>query len=191
MNSLAILIAIFFGPVSALLASRALDRLRERRKARVELYHTVMANRATWLSFDSLRALNSIDVVFNRKKDEPVRDAWQKVISHVYTKRPEPSTEEGRAWDNRLEDLRADLYQKIGSAIGFNYDIDYIKTHRYYPQHHADAEVEWLQIRRLLLKLLSSEELAKRLNSLPEPSTEELLKGLSAGQAAAKKSDPS
>src|ERR1700740_1267128 len=117
-----VLAAIFFGPVSALLTSRLLDRLRERRKARVELYHTVMANRATWLSFDSLRALNSIDVVFNRKKDEPVRDAWQKVISHVYTKRPEPSTEEGRAWDNRLEDLRADLYQKIGSAVGFNYD---------------------------------------------------------------------
>ena len=65
--SIPVLAAIFFGPVSALLTSRVLDRLREKRKARRDLYFTVMAYRATWLYPDSLRALNSIDIVFHNK----------------------------------------------------------------------------------------------------------------------------
>lgn len=51
----------------------------------------------------------------------------------------------------------------------------------YYPQLHVDTEVEWIQIRKQLLKLLSSEELAKRLSSLG-PSTEEFLKQLGSNQ---------
>jgi hypothetical protein len=117
MSNLPILVAIFFGPVSALLASRALDRLREKRKARLNLYYTAMSYRvpAAWLHPDSLRALNNIDIVFSKRKDQPVRDAWAKVIAHAYTKRPdwEADQEGARQWDSRLLDLRADLYQLL------------------------------------------------------------------------------
>lgn len=112
MSSIPIWVAIFFGPVSALLASRALDRLREKRKARLELYHTAMSYRAAWLHPDSLRALNNIDIVFNKKKDEPVRFAWEKVLQHAYTKRPDAKADQAgaKAWDDRMWDLRVDLY---------------------------------------------------------------------------------
>jgi hypothetical protein len=55
---------------------------------------------------------------------------------------------------------------------------NYIKTHMYYPQLHVDAELEWIQIRKQLLRLLSSEELAKKLI----PSTEDLAKKLGTNQ---------
>lgn len=172
------LVAIFFGPVSALLVSRWLDRLREKRKARLDLYHAAMSYRASWLHPDSLRALNNIDIVFNEKKDQPVREAWEKVIAHAYTKRPVTEVE-GMAWDSRLWDLRVDLYQQLGMAVGFDHSLDYIKTHMYYPQLHVDAELEWIQIRKLLLKALSSPELMKKLSA--NPATEELARTLGAG----------
>jgi hypothetical protein len=180
--SIPVLVAIFFGPVSALMASRALDRLREKRKARVELYHTAMSYRAAWLHPDSLRALNNIDIVFSKNKDRPVREAWEKVLAHAYTKRPDAAADHAgaKAWDDRMMDLRVDLYQQLGTAVGFDYGVDYIKTHMYYPQLHVDAEVEWIQIRKLLLQLLSSDELAKRLKGLS--SAEELVQKLGTNQ---------
>ncbi len=178
MSNLPVLVAIFFGPVSALLVSRALDRLREKRKTRLELYHTAMSYRASWLHPDSLRALNNIDIVFNKRKDQPVREAWEKMLAHVATPRPE--NEAGaKKWDDRTLDLRVDLYQQLGAAVGFEHNLDYIKTHMYYPQYHVDAELEWLQIRRLILKLLSSDELIKKLKS---PTTDELAKQFATNQ---------
>jgi hypothetical protein len=159
MNSLPILVAIFFGPVSALMASRALDWLREKKKARLALYYTAMSYRATstWLHPDSLRALNNIDIVFSDKKDAPVRDAWAKVIAHAYTKRPDwvADQEGARQWDARLLDLRSDLYRLLSVSVGRDLSLDYIKTHIYYPEYHVNAELEWLQIRKQLSKILS------------------------------------
>jgi hypothetical protein len=159
MSSIPILVAIFFGPVSALMASRALDRLREKKKSRLALYYTLMSYRAnsTWLHPDSLRALNNIDIVFSDKKDAPARDAWSKVIAHVSTKRPDwvADQEGARQWDARLFDLRVDLYQLLSVSVGRDLSLDYIKTHIYYPEYHVNAELEWVQIRKQLSKILS------------------------------------
>ena len=150
--------AIIVGPVLALFAQRALDRIREKKNRRVTLYLTAMSLRATWLNQDSLRALNSLDTVFSKRGDKPIRDAWARVIAHAYTKRPvEP--EAARGWDNRMLDLRVDLYQLLGEAVGYKHTVEYIKTHFYSPQYHVDAELEGIAIRKQLAKAITDDGL--------------------------------
>jgi hypothetical protein len=152
--------AIVIGPVLALFSQRALDWLREKKSRRVQLYQTVMSFRApaVWLHPDSLRALNSIDVVFDGKSDKPIRDAWATVIAHAKIKIP--ADEAGIAeWNARLFDLRVDLYQLLGASVGYNHSVDYIKTQMYYPQYHVDAEQEAVQIRRQLAKAITNDGL--------------------------------
>jgi len=90
-----------------------------------------------------------------------VRDAWSKVISHAYTKRPDWNADQdgAKAWDNRLLDLRVDMYQLMGAAVGYNLSLDYIKTQMYYPQLHVDTEADQMQIRKQFLKAITDDGL--------------------------------
>jgi hypothetical protein len=149
--------ALLLGPFLALLSQRVLDWLRENKQRRVNLYMTVMGLRGTWVHPDSLRALNSIDTVFDKGSDSHVREAWVKVIRHVETRRPDWDTDQdqARAWDNKLLDLRVDLYQVMGAAVGINHSVDYIKSQFYYPELHMNAELDWLHIRQQLVKVIT------------------------------------
>jgi hypothetical protein len=148
--------AIITGPVFALSAQRSLDRIREKKNRRVHLYVTVMSLRGTWLNPDSIRALNSIDTIFDKRGDGPVREAWSAVIAHVNTPRDPKAPE---LWNTRLVDLQTDLYQLLGTAVGYDHTIDYIKTQFYNPQYHVDVELEQMQIRKQLAKAITDDGL--------------------------------
>jgi len=148
--------AIVLGPVLALFAQRGLDLLRERKKKRLDLYLTVMSLRAMWFHPDSIKAHNLIDTIFDRKSDKPIRDAWAAVIVHLTTRRPQD--QDGAAgWDNRALDLRVDLYQVMGTAVGYNHTVDYIKTQIYAPEYHKKAELDLIKIREQLTKVISDD----------------------------------
>ena len=153
--------AIILGPVLALLAQRLLDFIREKKQRRVQLYVAAMSLRGHWLHPDSVRALNSIDTIFAKKSDKPIRDAWERVIRHAATMRPDWNgrQDEARAWDARLLDLRVDLYQLLGAAVGYDYTIDYIKNQLYVPQGYVDAELEQIQIRKQFAKAITDDGL--------------------------------
>lgn len=152
--------AIVLGPILALSAQRALDALREKRKQRLQLYFTAMSWRGFWLHQDSVRALNSIDTVFDKKKDKPVRDAWEAVVKHANTKRPLDSDQPGQqAWDQKLFDSRVDLYQILGRNVGYEHSIDYIKHQTYIPQLYGDAELELMAIRKGFAKAITEQGL--------------------------------
>jgi hypothetical protein len=146
--------AIVIGPIFALLTQRLLDWLRQKKKQRLDVYRTAMALRGWWLHLDSIRALNSIDTVFDKRSDRPVRDAWAAVIAQAYVPRP-PDAAGQQAWDQRLLDLRTDLYQRMGVAVGYDQTLDYIKNHGYTPQHYGDVENELMAIRKGLGNVLS------------------------------------
>src|SRR3989442_4134092 len=110
--------AIVLGPVLALLAQRALDRIREKKKQRVGLYLVLMSTRAQPLSPAHVQALNSIDVVFNRRrKDKAIRAAWEKWFAHAVTPPPTPSAAPTLGRGERLNDLKVELYQAIGAHV--------------------------------------------------------------------------
>ena len=73
-------LAIVLGPILALFAQRVLDRLREKRRQRLQLYLTLMGTRATYLSPEHVRALNLIDVVFASVVSQKSLDSWRQVF---------------------------------------------------------------------------------------------------------------
>src|SRR5580698_10772304 len=79
--------AIVLGPILALLAQRALDWLREKKNRRVQLYFTLMSLRAAPLHPDHVKALNSIDTIFDRDSDERIRERWRTVLQHLNSAR--------------------------------------------------------------------------------------------------------
>jgi uncharacterized protein DUF6680 len=123
--------AIVLGPVLALLMQRVLDWIRRHEEARKRLYFTLMGTRALFTSNEHVQALNSIDVMFS--KDQEIRDLWRKCLDHLATDENTPG------WNDRLIDLRADLYQAIGNKVGFRYTTDYIKRGIYFPKFHSNV----------------------------------------------------
>lgn len=148
--------AIIAGPVLALAAQRVLDYLREKRNRRVQIYLTLMALRSTPLHPDHIKALNMLDTVFSRKndRDQKVRDTWDKVLKHVVIKR-EGDAQALANWDNKLLDLRVDLYQAVGRAVGYDHSVEYIKNHIYAPAYFTEMEIDQIKIRQGIVKILS------------------------------------
>jgi hypothetical protein len=162
-------LAIVVGPILALLTQRLLDWIREKKQRRVQLYLTVMSLRATWLHPDSVRALNSIDTIFDGESDSDVRKAWSAVIAFARTPQPDfrVQRDQALAWNDHLVDLRVDLYQLLGVAVGYNHTVDYIKTQFYNPQLHQDIEQELSQIRKQFAKAITDDGLKVVLMNQP------------------------
>lgn len=155
--------AIVRGPVLALLTQRVLDRIREKKKQRVGLYLALMSTRAQPLSAEHVRALNAIDVVFNRKRrDQAIRAAWEKWLAHVTTDAKQPG------WGERMNDLKVELLQAMGSAVGYEFDIDHLKRQSYIPMAHFDVEQDLAQIRQGLAKVLTDKGLKVLVRQEPE-----------------------
>ncbi len=107
--------AIVLGPI-LVFAQRALDWLREKKNRRVALYVTLMSLRADPLHAEHVRALNQIDTIFDRRSDKRVRDAWKDLLDHLSTQAKELTPDGQARWNNRVIDLRVDLYQAVGSC---------------------------------------------------------------------------
>lgn len=153
-------LALLLSPVLALTTQRLLDWIREKKQRRFGLYLTLMSLRATPLHPDHVKALNALDTVFDSgdKKDAKVRRAWEQVLNHVTTRMGD-TDEEKIAWNTRLVDLRVDLYQAVGQAVGYDHSIEYIKGHIYLPTYYTDAEGDQLKIRAGFAKILTDDGL--------------------------------
>jgi hypothetical protein len=155
--------AIVLGPVLALFSQRVLDRLREKKERRVQLFLTLMRTRATPLAPDHVNALNSIDVVFDSDPDQKIREAWRKLLNHIMADTNHPT------WQERFNDLKVELLKEIGLRVGYSFDIDYLKRQVYYPKAFSDIEADALQLRTTLTKALTEDGLKVQLVAPDKP----------------------
>jgi hypothetical protein len=150
-------VALLLGPILALMSQRALDRIREKQQQRLRVYFTLMSTRASHLAPAHVQALNQIDVLFNRDKDAPIREAWRTLFRHIETKPTAPG------WHERLADLKADLYLVMGKAVGYTFTLDYLKRGIYSPQFYMDTELDQVRIRQAVVKVLEDDAVKVRI----------------------------
>jgi len=122
--------ALVLGPILALLTQRLLDAIREHRNTQKKLYFQLMSTRGLFNSQQHVEALNSIDVIFSDSHD--IRDSWKRLLDHLSTI---PHAEN---WQDRLTDLRVDLYRLMGLKLGYDYTTDYLKRGIYFPTYHQN-----------------------------------------------------
>lgn len=147
-------IATWQGPRSAALLAERIrhekDRENERRRMKMHVFSTLMQERATIASIDSVRMLNSIDFVFN---DSPkVREAWAELFVIFQTDGPiHPQLRE--------EKLRS-LLREMTADLGMSGMIRVDDLGRiYYPNGLArEEELRLLQQERALRAIRSQQD---------------------------------
>jgi hypothetical protein len=77
------IIAIITGPTSALLIGKYLEERRARKNRKIQIFQSLMANRASRLSAPWVQALNGIETEFYGQTN--VIEAWRVVIDHLYS----------------------------------------------------------------------------------------------------------
>jgi hypothetical protein len=145
---IAVVIATFAGPVFAVLITRHIDKVRQTRERRMNIFRVLMATRRATLSPEKVTALNMVEIEFYGIQS--VQDSHREVMAHINAPRPLPT-----GWDNRHRTLMTRLLSEIAKVLGYELPQLDVLEGGYYPQGLADIEVEQQAVRRALIEVLS------------------------------------
>ena len=149
--AIAAAVATWRGPRSAALIAERLRREsegdRESRRFRLQVFSTIMQNRAEIYSEDSVKALNSIDVAFNEASS--VREAWAELLNALNT-----ADIPSHVVDERLRKLLREMADNLGLSKSLRQD-DFGRI--YYPTAIAEERnVKELERKASLQRLLGN-----------------------------------
>jgi hypothetical protein len=155
-TDVSIVIATLAGPVLAVQAQKFIERSRETRSRKLNIFHTLMATRGLKAaSFEHVQALNSIDIVFNSKKnkEKKIISAWSEYLDHL-NNFPQDNDDHGqRLWNQRSTDLLVAMLQAIGSSLGYDFTSVQLKRGVYYPRGHDEDIAARIALRHMLTQL--------------------------------------
>lgn len=143
--------ATLAGPVLAVQAQKWIERYTDEKRQKLQVFSTLMATRATRLSPDHVRALNSIDLVFKDNKDVII--AWREYCDFLSSIGPDNEVQEQ---NNQLDKLHAILIS-MGRLLKYDLDKVMLKRMSYVPQAHVDAENSQLEIQKGLRQMLAGQ----------------------------------
>jgi hypothetical protein len=109
-------IAILLGPILAVQIHQHLDRLREIRRSKEEVFRVLMATRGNLRSHEHMQALNSIEVAFYGARPGDVRVT---LASRAYLRSLRADGDQGDL-SQRTEDLFGDLLTTVATNLGFD-----------------------------------------------------------------------
>ena len=141
-------VATWRAPISAARISEKLRRQgdgdAESRRFKLNVFASIMQGRAELAAEDTVRALNSIDVAFN--KSVPVREAWAELYQALGT-----TPMQNHMVDERIRKLLREMAQDLGIADTLRLD-DFARI--YFPTALAqDREMRALQRRETFKQL--------------------------------------
>lgn len=141
--------ATLLGPILAVQAQKWIERLKESRYRKIQVFHALMATRGARLSADHVRALNMIDLSFygyvgfgrkwTSKRDQHVLDAWKEYHDNLCV-----NVEGGALTESlvaRRDELFVNLLFSMGQALGYQFDRVHLKKSWYSPVAHNMNEV--------------------------------------------------
>jgi hypothetical protein len=149
---LAVVVAMFTGPLAALVVEKYLEERRARKNRKILVFHALMANRASRLSAAWVQALNAIETEFYGEKK--VIEAWRVVVDHLYSDAASDPAQVAR-WNDKQTDLINDMLFEMGESLGYHFDKVTLKRNAYYPKGWGEVEVEQAAVRKLFLEVLN------------------------------------
>lgn len=144
-----IVTATLLGPILAVQAQKWIERSRENRARRLQVFHTLMATRGARLSADHVRGLNMIDLSFygyvgfgkkwTSKRDQNVLDAWKEYHDHLSDVANMNSLTTEALFAQR-DELFVNLLFAMGRSLGYQFDRVQLKKSWYSPNAHVQYE---------------------------------------------------
>jgi len=176
-----VVLATLAGPVIAVQTQKFIERATESRRRRLQIFNTLMANRATRLADDYVRALNLIDIEFlprrfGSTKDREVINAWRELFGEFTQGIARGETDQVliNAWHQRCDDRLIELLSAMSSALGYSFSKEELRRGIYYPQGHVEREQAQLAILAGLKNIVSGDG-ALRMKVTEVPVSDELV----------------
>lgn len=162
------IIAIFIGPMIAVLITRWLDDRREKNARRMDVFKTLMRTRRTPIYPEHVGSLNLIELEF--AKDDEVITKWKELLNHFAEQHVRKTTEEtsdslpkhessarNKAFNERLaqerQTLLAKLLHSMAKALDFKIEQLEIFEGGYTPQGWGDVDTAQQLARQFLIEL--------------------------------------
>jgi hypothetical protein len=142
-----IVLATLAGPVIAVQTQKFIERATENRRRKLMIFTALMANRATRLADDYVKALNLIDIEFlpgrwfpNKKR--AVINAWRALLGELNHGLAQGETDQSKiaAWNQRCDERLVDLLFSMSTALGYRFSSEELRRGIYYPQGSAERE---------------------------------------------------
>ena len=150
----AMIFATIAGPVLAVWASEWRHSRRSKHEARERVFQTLMSTRATRLNIVHVEALNQIDFVFQDKKYNQIRVSWMLYRQHLQSIESASVGEAQAVWQSKANDLFANLLHEIAKGLNLSFTKSYIIDKSYRPDAHLANELDFIEIRQLILQVL-------------------------------------
>ncbi len=173
-------IAIVLGPILAVQIQKFLERATVKKRAKLQIFKTLMSTRGLSMAPLHVQALNMIDVEFGRplilgrsnKKERPVVDAWKTYMEHLY-KCPQNTKDANyehdlKGWTENARHLLIELLFEMSKALEFDFDKVLLERQAYTPRGYHDDQSFRLFMQYQLASLFSGKSsLSVRIENLP------------------------
>ena len=152
--------AIIIAPVFAIQIQKLIEKIKEEKGRKVQIFRILMATRATPLAPLHVEALNLIDIEFYKHKN--VTDIWRQLLDNFgnYPKDPQANDFTARltACSDKSNELLTNLLYEMSKLLGYTFDKVLLKRGCYIPKGHGDIEMEETSIRKSLTELFEGKK---------------------------------
>lgn len=155
--------AVILGPILAVQVQINIERFREKRRRQLGVFQTLMATRASRLSYAHVEALNMIDIEFyGRKifgkrfqsaKYKAVTNAWKNYNDHLNNKGLPDNLAQ---WSDKGLDLFVQLLYQMSKTLDYDFDEVQLKRDCYSPIAHEEREEQDYIIRKGMTELFEN-----------------------------------
>lgn len=156
-TDLAIIFATLLGPILAVWAAEKRQERKAERDRKEWVFRTLMSTRGAKLRQEHVAAINHIEFAFPRTKCPAIDDAralYRRHLKHQDSVAEDPAVRQ--AWGNRANDLFADLLYLMALNLNIPFTKTEITEDSYHPDAHLFNELEWQEIRHLMLQVLKN-----------------------------------
>ncbi len=151
LNSIITIVVILIGPFVGIWGNGILDRQREQKARKMDIFRTLMRTRNARLSSDHVGAINLVEIEF--VKHQKVIEKWTELRKHygeTHAKKPNEENDPD-LYDERLNKERVELLTEMLSSMAevLDFKVEQLRILKgsYYPQGHADMELAQFIIR--------------------------------------------
>ena len=151
------LAAIFLGPLMGIWVTRLIDKAKENRKQRWDLFVTLQRTRGLELTPEHVSAINMVPIVF--PKDSAVLRAWEELLDSLNDPGWNSAETDVRRRVNELSAAkRMNLFRKIATAVDAKLPDKEEHTQGYVPVAWTNEQLQTMEAREQLLKVLKGNQ---------------------------------
>ncbi|MEO8839424.1 MAG: DUF6680 family protein [Herbaspirillum sp.] len=168
LTNILIILATIFAPLFAVQVQKWLERFREDRNRKLQIFKTLMSTRATLISTRYVEALNMIDLEFRGSRYKSVRADWKTYLDHL-SSYPKEDEKYQVIWGEKRLDLLTELLIAMGKSLGYEFDQVEVKKGIYAPMAYSRNQDEDVLLRRGITRILHGESSLKMdITSFPD-----------------------